>query len=313
VPLVLQCQPELSLDDVAGWIKEHVGILEKKLSEHGAILFRGFPLDSAVALNTFVNSFVGWQDLSYSESLSVAVRTHITGRVCTTNDGKNGGLIFHHEMAQTPIWPSKIFFYCQTPAAEGGATGITSSKLVYRALKEKFPQFIEKCHGLGVKYTLYLGPEQDISKGAGRSWKSLWGSEIREEVEKKMKGFGYTWEWQEGDLLKCTTPVLKSIQTAPGTDQFVFFNQLIAQTQNAKEWRQRAGGQDSTGLDRFMTFGDGSSIEEAPLEYAHKISNDNAVEIEWQKGDVGLLDNYLVMHARRPFEGNRQVYASLVV
>lgn len=38
----------------------------------------------------------------------------------------------------------------------------------------------------------------------------------------------------------------------------------------------------------------------------------NAVEIEWQQGDVALLDNYLVMHARRPFEGPRKVLASLV-
>ena len=32
----------------------------------------------------------------------------------------------------------------------------------------------------------------------------------------------------------------------------------------------------------------------------------------WQTGDVALVDNYLVMHGRRPFEGERRILASLV-
>jgi alpha-ketoglutarate-dependent taurine dioxygenase len=39
------------------------------------------------------------------------------------------------------------------------------------------------------------------------------------------------------------------------------------------------------------------------------------VDLLWEQGDVGLLDNKLVMHARRPWEGEagaRRVLASLV-
>ncbi|MEL7517687.1 MAG: TauD/TfdA family dioxygenase, partial [Pseudomonadota bacterium] len=32
----------------------------------------------------------------------------------------------------------------------------------------------------------------------------------------------------------------------------------------------------------------------------------------WQPGDVALVDNFTVMHGRRPFEGKRRVLASLV-
>ena len=35
-------------------------------------------------------------------------------------------------------------------------------------------------------------------------------------------------------------------------------------------------------------------------------------DIPWQSGDVAVLDNFLVMHGRRPFEGKRAVLASLV-
>jgi alpha-ketoglutarate-dependent taurine dioxygenase len=62
-----------------------------------------------------------------------------------------------------------------------------------------------------------------------------------------------------------------------------------------------------------MVFGDGSSIPTEPLEYALEVANKNGVNLKWRKGDVALLDNYLVMHARRLFEGDRKVYASLVL
>jgi len=272
-----------------------------------------FPLTSANAFNSFVSAFAGWEDMPYADSLSVAVRTHILDRVCTTNDGKYGGLTFHHELAQTPVWPSKIFFFCLTPASSGGATGITDSRLVYEALKIRYPKFIENCETLGVKYTLYLGPDQDTTKGAGRSWRSLWG-ETKEEAEGKMKRLGYSWEWMDEEVLRCTTPVLKCVHVLPKTNERVFFNQLIAQTANAKEWCTRGGleGYDSSCLDRFMVFGDGSSMELEPLEYSLKVANDNGVNIQWKEGDVALLDNYLVMHARRLYEGDRKVYASLV-
>ena len=35
-------------------------------------------------------------------------------------------------------------------------------------------------------------------------------------------------------------------------------------------------------------------------------------DLAWQAGDVALIDNFTVMHGRRPFEGKRRVLASLI-
>lgn len=35
------------------------------------------------------------------------------------------------------------------------------------------------------------------------------------------------------------------------------------------------------------------------------------VDVQWQKGDLVLLDNYAVMHSRRAWEGKRTVLAAL--
>lgn len=316
-PLVLKCnKTESKIEDVSEWVTKNQKDLEQCLADHGAVLFRGFPLSSPEDLDMFIKAFKGWKDLSYEDSLSFAVRTHLTGRVCTTNDGKNGGLNFHHEQAQTPKWPSKVFFYCQNPASEGGGTGVCPSDVLLKKLEEKFPQFVKDCEEKGVKYTAYLNPDPDPTKGVGRGWKSFFQRESKEEVESRMKSLNYTWEWMENDLLKCTSPLLSAVSVAPGTKKRVFFNQIIAQVANAKEWSSRVGEEtkDATkiDLDRFMTFGDGSSMPVDVLIEGHNISNQCAVELEWQKGDVALLDNYQVMHARRLFEGPRKVYASLV-
>jgi hypothetical protein len=327
VPYILQClTPDISEQDFTLWIQRNLDKLTRKLEIHSAILFRGFPLSTASHFNSFVKSFSGWQDLSYEDSLSFAVRTKLVGRVCTTNDGKTGGLTFHHEQAQTPKWPSKVFFFCETPAPKGtgGGTGLSPSDLLLQSLESKFPQFVTLCEQRGVKYTAYLTAEPDPSKGVGRGWKSFFGVESKAACESKMASLGYSWEWRGevdaklGELLCCTTPRLRAVRKAPGSGRRVFFNQIAAQLSNAKEWSSRLDVGDKAGIDidRFMSFGDGSSMQPyvEALQFAKQTSDDNAVEIEWLRGDVALIDNYTLMHARRTWTGDakeRRVLASL--
>ena len=67
-------------------------------------------------------------------------------------------------------------------------------------------------------------------------------------------------------------------------------------------------------LSRFLTLGDGSPADLAALRFAAQVADAHAYDVEWQRGDVALIDNYLVMHARRAWigDGPRKVLASLV-
>lgn len=320
---------------VANWARQHQAEIEAALRQHGTVLFRGFPLRCAEDFDTFVSAFQGWEDLSYEKSMSFAVRKRCAGRICTTNDGKSGGLVFHHEQAQTPLWPSKLFFCCQKAAlpGDGGQTGLSPSNIVLAQLKEKYPDFVEKCEREGVRYTIYAGPEQDASKGAGRSWKSFFHVRSREECEDVMRAGGWQWEWGVGppgvdvaaDFLKFTTPRLDAVKMAPGTDKKCFFNQLIATTANALEFSKvgtDGGGYDplrdtptQAAIDACVRFSSGDTIDLPILLDAKKMCEQNAFDLQWEDGDVALIDNYLVMHARRLWHGpaaSRQVFASLV-
>ena len=139
-----------------------------------------------------------------------------------------------------------------------------------------------------------------------------------------MQELGYSFKWDENDALHFTTPTLDAIKTVVGPNgpaTPVFFNQLCAQAlANAAEFKSVAGDNASESFSAsavemappFITFGDGSPVPLAPLRWANDLVEKSAVDIVWQAGDVALLDNFLVMHARREFEGPRRVLASLV-
>ena len=137
-----------------------------------------------------------------------------------------------------------------------------------------------------------------------------------------MRTLGYTWMWQLGDVLRMTTPTLPAVIEAPGTEgRKVFFNQMIAQALSNAKWFLAAGtgtvadtSQAPPDLSAFLTFGDGSPVSLEALQFAAAVSDDFSVDVEWQQGDVALIDNYQTMHARRAWSGDgpRKVLASLV-
>ena len=56
--------------ECAQWIKSNLPELDAKLRVSGAILFRGFPVNSAETFDEFSNSF-GYPNFTYKESLSM--------------------------------------------------------------------------------------------------------------------------------------------------------------------------------------------------------------------------------------------------
>lgn len=81
-PLALSPTKELvTADDTVKYIKDNYDSLMDQLLEHGAILFRGFPITDAKEFNAFSLAF-GWEDLPYIGG--AAVRTNVYGVVFTS-------------------------------------------------------------------------------------------------------------------------------------------------------------------------------------------------------------------------------------
>lgn len=302
-PLALaNTNAQLSLSELEETLAENRDSLLDQLQAHGAILFRGFPVSSAEEFDRFLSAFK-LPNFTYSESLSNAVRTNRTEKVFTANEAPASVSIFlHHEMAQTPIFPAKLFFYCEQAAEKGGSTPLCRSDILLEKLSLIDPAFVAACEESGVRYSNTMPGEDDAGSGQGRSWKSTLSADSVEAAEAKLKDLGYSWEWLGSDL-RVTSPVLPAVKTL-ADGRKVFFNQLIAAFRGWKDSRNEKS--------RAITFGDGCEISNQSMARAIELGDELSFDIPWQTGDVALVDNYLVMHGRRPFEGQRRVLASLV-
>jgi alpha-ketoglutarate-dependent taurine dioxygenase len=277
-------------------------VLMEQLATHGAILFRGCGVTDAQAFDDFVAGF-GLPNFPYKESLSNAVRHNRTPRVFTANEApRNVEIFLHHEMAQTPYFPSHLFFFCEQAAASGGATPLCRSDALLKQLEDQLPDFVRRCRERGARYSLTMPAEADATSGQGRSWRQTLNVDTKEAAEARLAALEYDWQWLPDDAIRTTTPALPLIRRAPSGNE-VFFNQLIAAF---------CGWQDQRNLGtRSVTYGDGSAFDDADVQAAVKIAYELVFDLSWESGDVALIDNDQVMHGRRPFSGQRSVLASL--
>ncbi len=289
--------------DLAAYLAASKARIDEALAESGAVLFGGFDVPTAEEFDTAVEAY-GEPNFTYAESLSNAVRVNVTDRIFTANEAPPSTSIYlHHEMAQTPIYPSKLFFYCEIAPEKGGATPLCRSDILLEQLRKKEPQLVARFAEAGVRYTNTMPAEDDPGSGQGRSWRSTLSVDEKSGAEQRLSALGYDWQWQEDESLRVTTPVLDAVRAMPDGRRS-FFNQLIAAFRGWSDTRNTAS--------KSIAFGDGTLITPADMETAIRLSDELSYDLEWQAGEVALVDNFLVMHGRRPFEGKRRVLASLI-
>ncbi|MCC9603627.1 TauD/TfdA family dioxygenase [Stieleria sp. JC731] len=293
---------KLQLPEFLDWVSQNRDVLLQQATEHGAIAFRGFATPEVDDFDQVIQS-LGVENFPYKKSLSNAVRINRTPRVFSANEAPpDVKIFFHHEMAQTPLYPRYILFFCEIAPQSGGATPLCRSDVLYAELQKRCPAFAQKCEDVGLQYTNVMPGIDDPNSGMGRSWQSTLGVETKEQAEARLGELGYSFDWLEDGCLKATTPQLPAVMEV-GPGRKTFFNQLIAAYCGWKDERNDPSD--------AIRHGDGSKLDGDAVAVAIELAEHYAYDHQWQKGDIVLLDNTVAMHARRPFEGTRKVVASL--
>lgn len=288
--------------DLNGFLVANIQSVQAALSDKGAVLFRGFAVKDGAEFDHALSAWPG-ENFAYEQSLSNAVRVNITPRVFTANEAPPATEIFlHHEMAQTPIYPSSLMFFCEIAPSSGGQTPLCRSDLLLLSLQSELPDLVNAFAHKGVRYSNTMPAQDDAGSGQGRSWRSTLGVDTPKMAEDRLTQLGYSWTWQNDGALRVTTPRLEAVRKI-GDGRSSFFNQLIAAYRGWSDSRNEAS--------RSIQYGDGSAIEHDAMMRAIDLAYDMTYDHAWEAGDVVLVDNYSVMHGRRPFEGKRRVLASL--
>ncbi len=302
---VLVVQPDRPADTtrLREWLCEQSAWVHARLHQHGALLFRGFAVDSAAAFQALCAE-VNDTPLAYVGGESP--RTAVSGNVYTSTEyPAKLEISLHNEMSYAASWPRHLFFCCLVPPETGGQTPLADSRGILRDLEPVVRQrFVER-------QVTYFSNYHD-GWGLGKSWQQTFETDDRSVVERHCEASGIAWKWVDGTLR--TRHTRPATVMHPATGDEVWFNQadrwhVTSRGQRQAEAMLRTLGEEA--LPRHARFGDGSDISAADLAAVHDAFRCNEILFDWQLGDVLMLDNLLVAHGRKPFTGERRIVVSM--
>lgn len=299
-PLVVR--PAVSGLDLISWAGAHREFIESTLSKRGAILFRGFGLDSAEGFERFIKVAAA-EPLEYRERSSP--RRQVRGHIYTSTEyPADQSIFFHNENSYQRVWPMKLFFFCLTPAEQGGETPIADSRRVLQRLsRSTLDRFDEK-------QCLYVRNFDDV---LGLPWQTVFQTTDRSEVEESCRQANITFEWRENNCLR--TYAVRPVTAAhPRTGELVWFNHVAFFHVSTLERNIREGllaTMSEENLPANTYYGDGSLIESWVLNEIREAYRKETISFAWEKGDILLLDNMLMAHSRAPYRGQRKILVAM--
>jgi alpha-ketoglutarate-dependent taurine dioxygenase len=299
LPLVIRpARGNISLSDLLGWVKESRGFIEAKLLTHGALLFRDFPIDGYKDFRSFTTAAYGELE-EYRERTSP--RRQVSDRIYTSTDYPANQKIFpHNEHSYSLTYPLKLFFFCQTPAKQGGETPLADTRKVVMHIRQEIrDRFMQK------KW-MYV---RNFSDYLGLSWQTVFRTSDKAVVEEYARQHKIEIEWKDGDRLR-TRQIRPAFAKHPRSGELIWFNHITFFHISTLESSMREVLMEDAGeewLPNNTYYGDGSPIEPEVLDELRAAYLKELVSFSWQKGDLVILDNMLTAHSRSSFVGPRKI------
>lgn len=308
LPWLVQAETpaESSLDGLHAWVDENRDLVEDRLLEHGAILFRGFGVSETDTFERFVR-LAGGAPLDYVDGTTPRKKLG-DGVYTSTEFPARYPISMHNELSYSERWPLRLFFCCATPPGSGGETPLADSRAILKSLDPAVAGEFERRQ---VRYIRNLHG----GKGFGLSWQAAFETQDRAKVEEIVRGSLADVEWTDQGGLRLSH-VRPAVASHPRTGEKVWFNQAeqFHPSAQAREVYQSMmmiykGREDL--LPQNACFGDGTPIPAEMLEEVRRTYERERVIFPWQAGDLVMIDNVLACHGRMPYAGPRKILAAM--
>jgi alpha-ketoglutarate-dependent taurine dioxygenase len=300
--LPLLIQPNIESVNLISWVESNIDLVKNYLYKHGGILFRNFQITDITEFANLIKVISG-ELIEYRDRSSP--RSSINGKIYTSTDHPADQSIFlHSENSYAATYPLKIFFYCVTPAQQGGETPIADTRKLYQSIPKNIGDRFAQ------KQVMYV---RNFGDGFGLPWEKVFQTHNHEEVEAFCHHQGIEFAWGVGNKLR-TRQIRPAIIKHPHTGDLVWFNHAVffhistlqpdIRTALLTEFSEAE-------LPHNTYYGDGSPIEADVLDKLHDIYQQETIIFPWHTGDILMLDNMLTAHGRKPFIGNRKVVVGM--
>ncbi|MFC0107875.1 TauD/TfdA family dioxygenase [Kibdelosporangium aridum] len=287
--------------DLRTWLHNHSDEVDEILSEQGAMLFRGFGVGSAEEFHDLVTIPLG-DLMQYIEGASP--RAPLGGGVYTSTEySPELTVSMHNELSYSHQWPTRLAFFCKTPATTGGQTPIANSRKVFQRITSNLaPPPSDVC------YVRHM-PEK---RGPGVDWPTVFSTDDKNWIEGYCRTAGIHFAWLDDGSLR-TSQVRPSAIKHPQTGEAVWFNQ-------AHQWHPSNAGKEVEDMLREAfgeelpmnaRLGNDAEFDDTTLQIIRQAYRDETIAFDWEVGDVMVIDNMLSAHGRTPFTGQREVLVAM--
>lgn len=284
------------------WMAANRTALMARLQHDGVLLLRGLNVISSGQFATIAASLFGDTLVAYTNRSTP--RTELKGNVYTSTEyPKEESIPQHNENAYSHEWPMKVAFLCLVAAAEGGATPIADSRVVYRRIPAEIREKFER---KGVRYVRHYS-------SVGLPWQEVFQADTREQVDAYCQRNAIGHAWLDDGLLR-TEQVCPASARHPHSGEMVWFNQahlfhVSSHTEENRQALMQTFGE--ARLPRHAFYGDGEALEPEVLDTIRAIYEEEKIAFPWHNGDLMLLDNMLYSHGRDPYDGARKVLVAM--
>lgn len=252
--------------------------IDALLKDTGAILFRGFGADLP-AFKTFTRR------LSPSAVFNESGERTVVDKETTIQTVNLGSAPFplHPELSRVPWRPDLAFFCCQSAPTRDGQTTVCDGVELVRRLPEDVRSW------LSGRSFLYREP---VSLKALHYWLGV-ERPTRHNLAHPPTSCPFRFDVDQEDGLiyrSFTAPILYDLPSAGGQafGNFLLFARYLL------------------GRSDFPVLSDGERIPEFVVSAIKEISDDLSVPVDWQMGDVLMVDNWRFMHGRRAIHSTEE-------
>ncbi len=323
-----------SKQELLNWILKNREPLAKKFTRHGAILFRGFEIDTPKDFEELALVVDPRLEHSY---YGTSPRNMVPGTRYVFTASELPGyypIMQHCEMSYVKNPPVSIFFYCHTEPGYGGESPICNFRKVYADMNPQIRDEFDKKGIITVRNYSGLKSKSLFNLFELKKWNEIFNTTNKAEVEKQCLEQQIELEWKDNGNLRLLhrTP---AVVEHPVTKEKTWFNHLqvfhphgadteyryIHQRQHRVKtffWKNflsvmvkiKSLTTEPVNQSMNVLFGDGLPVPDSHVEHIQEVIWKNMVILPWKKNDVIALDNFSTAHGRMPFEGKREILVS---
>ena len=205
--------------------------------------------------------------------------------IATVNKGF-GAMALHRESSFLPTQPDVVALFCERAPGRGGETTVCDGVKLRMALPEELRTFLEH----EVLVWRFVMPVERWSVIYGTDRPELVAQRIKELMDRFAPTATYDFAFTDDNELDGT-------YRAPFVSP-TFWNGVPAFSNSLLYWYHNQGPFIAKRL-HHVTLSNGDRISADVVQAVEECAEKLTVGMDWQRGDIVLLDNSRVMHGRR--------------